>query len=204
VPRKKKQETSPEVEETVVPAETPEETSAEAPTDAPSKMPEGSKVEDTGDAAATVGQVVVFLMDGQQYALPIEAVQEIQQVVDYTPVPGSVPALLGMIDLRGTVVPLIDLRLLLGLNAAPLHLDTPLIFGLAGGLLVAYVVDGVEDVADLSGQSLQAPSALHALSNRLTGVGRLGDGLLFVLDHHRLIPVDTLTSLGRIAEGGTL
>lgn len=186
MPRKKKQESEAVIEQ---PATTPE-----TPAEVDSPMMESDR--------PSVGQVVVFTMDGQQYALPIEAVQEIQQIVDYTPVPGSVPALVGMIDLRGIVVPLIDLRLLLGLNATPFHLDTPLIFGEAGTVLVAYAVDGVEDVLDLTGVEMQEPSALYALADRLTGVARLADGLLFVLDHRRLIPVDTLKSLELVSDGG--
>lgn len=148
---------------------------------------------ESGESVETqLTQVIVFAMDGQTYALPIEAVQEIQQIVDYTAVRGTDPALIGMVDLRGTVVPLVDLRRYLGLTAAPYHLDTPLVFAHLGERLVALVVDRVDDVVDLSGVRLQAPSSLYALYERLIGVARMNDGLLFVLDPDRLVPAAAL------------
>jgi len=176
VPRKKKTEPEAPVEPVVQ-----DEVTGEA---------DGGVAEVVSVAALT--QVIVFVMDGQHYALPIEAVQEIQQIVDYTRARGTDPALLGMVDLRGMVVPLIDLRMLLGLNVAPYHLDTPLIFAFIRDRLVALIVDEVEDVIDLTGQELQAPSNLYALADRLTGVVRMGDALLFVLDPYRLVSAETL------------
>ncbi|MBN2405022.1 MAG: purine-binding chemotaxis protein CheW [Coriobacteriia bacterium] len=149
-------------------------------------------------------QVIIFLMDGQRYALPIESVQEIQQIVEFTPVPGTTPALAGMIDLRGTVVPLIALRLILGLPSAPFQLETPLVFARVKERLVAYIVDEVVDVIDMSGTSLQPPSELYALSERLLGVSRLADGLLFVLDPECLVPDSALDSVDALVDGGVL
>jgi len=137
-------------------------------------------------------QAVIFGMAGQSYALPIEAVKEIQQVVGYMPVPGSGAALLGVVDLRGEVVPLVDLRKLVGLPDAPLRLDSPLIFAFVGGRLVALLVDDVEDVATFDSASLQPPSTLYPLSDRLHGIVHMDHGLIFVLDPERLVPDETV------------
>lgn len=161
-----------------------------------------SESESTGEYLEVgLGQVIVFMVDRQRYALPIEAVQEIQQIVEYTSVSGTAAALVGMIDLRGTVVPLIDLRLLLAMPAAPYRLDTPLVFAHVGGRLVAYLVDEVDDVVDLTGIPLQAPSRLYTISERLIGVARLNNGLLFVLDSQRLVPEDALASVDDLVQG---
>ncbi len=151
---------------------------------------------------AVLTQVIVFLMDGQRYALPIESVQEIQQIVEFTPVPGTTPALAGMIDLRGTVVPLIALRVILGLPSAPLQLETPLVFARVNERLAAIIVDEVVDVIDVSETTLQPPSELYALSEKLLGVSRLADGLLFVLDPERLVPESALDSVDVLVDGG--
>lgn len=147
-------------------------------------------------------QVVVFGMAGQSYALPIEAVKEIQQIVGYTPVPGSGAALLGVVDLRGEVVPLVDLRALVGLPGAPLRLDSPLVFAVVSQRLVALLVDDVEDVTTFSAAELQPPSKLYPLSDRLHGIVHKERGLLFVLDPDRLVPEETVAAAEVFVEGG--
>lgn len=149
---------------------------------------------DTSD----VTQVVTFQLDGQLYGLPIEVVQEIQQLVEFTPLPDPGTAMLGLIDLRGTVVPALDLRTLVGLPPRDFTLETPMIFGRARGHVVCLIVDAVEDVVSLPAGGLQPPSALAALADRLVGMCRLPQGLVLVLDIERLIPVAALAA----AEGG--
>jgi purine-binding chemotaxis protein CheW len=147
-------------------------------------------------------QAVMFTMEGQLFALPIEAVQEIQQIVEFTAVRGTAPALVGVIDLRGSVVPLIDLRVLLGIAERPYHLETPLVFARLGERLVALIVDEVHDVIDLTGTQLQAPSRLYALADHLIGVARRSDGLLFVLDPDGLVPAEALPTVNDAVIGG--
>lgn len=148
-----------------------------------------------------VGRIVVFRLDDQLYALPIESVQEIQQIVELTPVPDSAPALVGMIDVRGRVVPAIDMRALVGLEVGPYALDTPMILCRTHGRLVALIVDEVDDVLSLSEGCMQAPSKLYALADRMIGIARLEIGLIVVLDPDRLVP-DVALSDSVVDEGG--
>lgn len=140
------------------------------------------------NVARTVDRVVVFSLDGQRYALPIENVQEIQQVVEFTPVPDAHPALLGMVDVRGVVTPAVDMGVLLGLGPRRIALDTPMLLFLSSGRLVAAVVDEVDDVFEVAPTSMQAPSDLYSLKDRMIGVCKIGDDLVIVLDPDRLVP----------------
>ncbi|PKQ20962.1 MAG: hypothetical protein CVT66_02755 [Actinobacteria bacterium HGW-Actinobacteria-6] len=146
-------------------------------------------------------QVVMFRLAEQLYALPIESVQEIQQIVEFTPVPDGSPALVGMIDLRGGVVPAIDLRALIGMAVQDYALDTPMIFCRTHGRLVALLVDGVEDVVLLPEGCMQPPSNLYDLADRMFGICKLPAGLVIILDPDRIVPDTTLsdTSLEREA-----
>jgi len=147
-----------------------------------------------------VGRVVVFRLAEQLYALPIENVQEIQQIVELTPVPDSAHALVGMIDVRGRVVPAIDMRALVGLDFGEYALDTPMILCRAHGRLVALIVDEVDDVLLLPEGCMQAPSRLYALADRMIGICKLDIGLVVVLDPDRLVP-DTALAVVE-TEGG--
>lgn len=179
MPRKAKKSEEP----TVVPAE------AQAPpTDEPGAAAIDPADTDEASAPGVVAQAVTFLLDGQLYGLPIEAVQEIQQLVEFTPMPDAAPALVGLIDLRGTVVPAIDLRVLVGIEARPFTLETPMIFCRVRGHVVSLIVDGVEDVVDLPTDGLQPPSGLYSLADRMLGTYRLPQGLMLLLDIERLVP----------------
>lgn len=168
------------------------------PDDAASPASANSTVEtvEHGDAChipwaqthGAVERVVVFTLGGQRYALPIEDVQEIQQVVEFVPVPDAHPALLGMVDVRGIVTPAVDMGVLLGLDRLTIGLETPMVLFLSKGRLVAAVVDEVDDVFEVPPASMQAPSDLYSLKDKMIGVCKIGDELVIVLDPDRLVP----------------
>jgi len=102
--------------------------------------------DDGATSTVDVARAVTFRLAGQLYGLRIEDIQEIQQIAELLPLPDSHPALVGLIEIRGRVVPAIDLRLLVGLEAAPYSLETPMIFCRVRDQLVCLIVDTVEDV----------------------------------------------------------
>lgn len=132
-------------------------------------------------------RVVLFYLGGRRFALPIEHVQEIQQAVALTPLPDEARELVGMINLRGVVVPVIDLRILIGMEEATYGAQTPLVICAAHSHLVALVVDEVEDVVLLPEGCAQEPSSLYSLADKLIGVCRIDDELVFLLDIERLV-----------------
>lgn len=136
----------------------------------------------TQDELSTIGQVVVFFLGGQRFALPIERVQEIQQIVALSEVPSGGTGVVGMINLRGNVIPAIDLRRLVGMPGEDYRLETPMVICRIGDKLVALIVDEVQDVFSLPADCMQEPPQLHALSAKMLGVARLEDGLVYVLD----------------------
>ncbi len=153
------------------------------------------------EAAVDIDQVILFDLADQRYALPISEVQEIQQLVQPTGLPGTAPSLLGVIDLRGEVVPVIDLRLVLGMDEASYGLQTPMVVVRTGSRLAALVVDEVEDVVDVPPESMRAPSGVHELADRMLGVCRFPDGLVFVLDLERVVPETQVAEVAALVEG---
>lgn len=132
-------------------------------------------------------QAVVFFMGGQRYALPIDRVQEIQQIVAFSEVPSGGAGVVGMVNLRGHVIPAVDLRQLVGMPTQEYRLETPMIVCRVGMQLVALVVDEVQDVIQFPEGCLQAAPPMHALSAKMIGVARLPDGLVYVLDLDLLV-----------------
>jgi purine-binding chemotaxis protein CheW len=142
----------------------------------------------TDAAVADIREVVVFMLGEQRYALPIEDVQEIQQIVAMNEVPDRTPGLVGVINLRGQVVPAIDLRQLLGMDSRPYVLETPMVIAHSRGGLAALIVDDVEDVASVPPGSMQPPDEVYEFADKMLAAGRLGPDLVFVLDPNALVP----------------
>lgn len=134
-----------------------------------------------------VDRAVVFHLGSQRYGIPIEHVKEIQQIVAFSDVPADGLGVVGMVNLRGAVVPAIDVRRLVGMEDRAYTLETPMIVTRSGAHVVALIVDDVEDVVDLPGGCLQAASPMHALSGKMIGVARLDSGLVYLLDVDRLL-----------------
>lgn len=132
-------------------------------------------------------RVVVFFLDGQRYALPLERVREIQQIVAFSGVPRTERGVVGMVNLRGQVIPAIDMRRLLGFAPREFTLETPMIIAETPSGQTALLVDEVQDVFELPPDCLQEPPALHHLAAHMIGVAGLSDGLVYVLDIGHLL-----------------
>jgi len=134
-----------------------------------------------------VERAVAFYLGGQRYALPIDRVNEIQQIVAFSDVPAGGRGVVGMVNLRGSVIPAVDLRKMIGLEEREYSLETPMIITRTGAQTVALIVDEVEDVIELPVGCLQAAPPMHALSSKMIGVCRLPDGLMYLLDIDKLL-----------------
>jgi len=149
----------------------------------------GTKADETStqQTAAHIERIVVFKLESQRYGLPMEKVQEIQQIVEFSRVPGADDCLIGMMNLRGQVILVFNMRALIGLPVTSYDIDTPMIICLTGETLVSLVVDEVEDVLLVPDGALTPAPALHNLAERLLGVCRLENEMIFIFDVDRLI-----------------
>jgi len=191
-PRKKKTEPAPTEQEAVVTAEPAAEVpvAVDAVEDASTCELSPDEVrfdEDAPTAVSIVQQMVAFHLGGQRYALPIRGVQEIQQIVALSEAHGGSAAVIGMVNLRGSVIPAIDMRVLLGLEKQEYRLDTPMIICRVGDGFVALVVDDVEDVIDIPDGALSPPPKLHSMADRMIGVCHLDTELVFLLSVDKLV-----------------
>lgn len=157
----------------------------------------------SGVEAAGAGRIVVFRLEGREFALPLDSVAEVQRMVAITPVPEAPAWLAGVISLRGQMVPVMDLRTRLGLPQQAAALDTRIIVTQAGGRLVGLVADRVEEVLALPDCSVEVPDDLAGGEHAISGVARPSDRLILVLDLDRLshgsasfVPPSDVSQLG--------
>jgi len=143
---------------------------------------------------ASEEQYLTFRLDGQEYGIAILKVQEIKGWDKITPIPNSPAYVKGVLNLRGVIVPVIDLRLRFGLAAAERDIFTVIIVVNIGGRLAGIVVDAVSDVINVGdGQHCAAPE-YEGQKNRefIKGLAQVDDKLLILLDIERLVNPEAL------------
>jgi purine-binding chemotaxis protein CheW len=149
---------------------------------------------------ARPGKYLAFTLAGETYAVPVLAVREIIRLCPITPVANMPPHVRGVINLRGRVIPLVDLRVRFGLTASPDHDRTCIVVGqvaaAAGGVRpYAVVVDGVEEVATLTAADIAPPPDFGgAVDVRfMTGMARREAGVATLVDLDAIAAADRLT-----------
>jgi purine-binding chemotaxis protein CheW len=139
--------------------------------------------------AAPARGVLSFQLGEQTYAVDVRRVREIRRYEKPTRIAGARADVLGLIDLRGTVVPVIDLRLRLDSGSADVAATTSVVVIEIGRHLVGAVVDLVSDVVDLEQAALHPVPPLE--SGRtvayLRGLATVGDQMLLLLDVDALL-----------------
>ncbi|HLO04452.1 MAG TPA: chemotaxis protein CheW [Symbiobacteriaceae bacterium] len=133
--------------------------------------------------------VVPFRLDGQRYGAPITLVREVGYMQAATRLPLTPDWVEGVVDLRGEVLPVINLRRRLGLPEKALTAETRLMVLASSERSVALIVDEVDTVTILSDEQIGQPDAglLPGAEEYLTGVARTGDGLILLIDLVRLL-----------------
>jgi purine-binding chemotaxis protein CheW len=151
-------------------------------------------------APEPIHEYLAFFLDQECYGVPISAVREIVRVPLFTEVPRSGPDLLGVINLRGEVLPVYDLKLRLRLQAAPAKVAGPeampealprgaRVLVLRGGDQgdVGVLVDGVSEVVRFPDRELEPAPAGTTERDCIAGLGRQGDQLCILLDMERAL-----------------
>jgi purine-binding chemotaxis protein CheW len=134
-----------------------------------------------------VHQLVVFTLDEQRYAVPLAAVERIVRLVEITPVPHTPEIVLGVINVQGSILPIVDIRRRFRLPARELHLSDHLLIARTSKRSVALVVDAVSEVVTLSGQETVTREKILAHLEYIAGVVKRPDGLILIHDLERFL-----------------
>lgn len=140
-------------------------------------------------------QLVTFGIGEEEFGIDILKVQEIIRTMAITKVPSSPPHVEGVINLRGKVIPVIDLRSRFLLEAKQHDSQTRIIVVDLHSVVIGFVVDGVSEVLRIQSNTVEPPPPVVAgiESEYIKGVGKLDDRLLILLDLDKLIPIEELT-----------
>lgn len=163
-------------------------------------MPD-DRATDSMASAADNGQFLTFTLQNEEYGIEILKVQEIKGFSKITPIPNAPPFVRGVMNLRGTVVPIIDLRARFSMTEKDYDQFTCIIVVNVGTRVVGLVVDTVSDVLNIPNDAIADPPELASVgdSSCITGMGKLGERIVMLLDTGRLvgvegIPADEMTA----------
>ncbi len=141
-------------------------------------------------SAATHGEYLTFRLGGEEYGIDILRVQEIRSYEQPTRIANSPAFLKGVVNLRGVIVPIIDLRVKLNCSTADFNAFTVVIVLNIMGRVVGAVVDSVSDVLELStDQVKEAPAMNNAQVDMsfITGIANVGERMLILMDIQALM-----------------
>jgi len=125
---------------------------------------------------------LVFRLDRSRYGLPLESVVEVLPAVALTPLPKAPAIVEGVIDLRGRVVPVLDIRSRFRLPARPMDVADHLIVARAGGRTVAIRADEAIDLVRLEAPDVEPLDPVVPGAAYVAGVARTADGLVLLHD----------------------
>jgi len=155
----------------------------------------------TADAHVGASEFLAFQLGEEEYGIDIQKVQEIRAYEPVTRMANALPYVKGVVNLRGIIVPIIDMRIKLELGEPTYdHLTVVIILNIAGRT-IGMVVDRVSDVITLTPDQIKpAPDMGSAVStDYLVGLGTIEDRMLVLVDIDRLMTSDDMGLVSKLA-----
>jgi purine-binding chemotaxis protein CheW len=164
-------------------------------------MGEAARTMDRGSLLAQEGKYLTFVLAGEDYGLEILKVREIIGMLDITAIPQAPPYIKGVTNLRGRVIPVIDLRLKFGLPPMDYGERTCIIVvdvrNESGVMQMGIVVDAVSEVLQVAADDLEPPPAFGNTiqGSYILGIAKTKGGIKVLLDIHRILSAAELLKL---------
>jgi purine-binding chemotaxis protein CheW len=145
-------------------------------------------------------QMVTFSIGDEEFGVEILRVQEIIRIMEITKVPRAPEFVEGVINLRGKVIPILDLRKRFGMETRDHDKNTRIIVIEINKMIVGFVVDAVSEVLRIPANLVEPPPPVVAglESEYISGVGKLEDRLLILLDLNRLLSSEEREALTQV------
>jgi purine-binding chemotaxis protein CheW len=147
-------------------------------------------------------QLVSFNIGEEEFGVDILRVQEINRMTHVTRVPNAPEYVVGVINLRGKVIPIIDLRLRIGLQKKIYEKDTRIVVVEIDNKVLGFIVDSVNEVIRINKNIAEPPPPMVSgiESDFITAIGKLKDRLLILLDLRKVISIDSIKSLEELVD----
>lgn len=145
----------------------------------------------------THGKYLTFWTDNQLFGIPIADVEQIVGVQKITPIPEFPKYAKGIINLRGNIIPLIDMRLRLHKQGIPYNERTCIIVTDIQQNLIGLIVDAVDEVGKIADENISNPPkmATDVTNDYLTGIARTENKVVLLLDPEKILKNDEISEM---------
>ena len=149
--------------------------------------------------------IVGFRIGRETFGVPISLVHEIVRMPEITAVPDSPGFVEGVINLRGKIVSVVDLRKRFGEKEITANKKNRILVAEVGGKMVGLIVDAASEVIKIPDSEVDLPPSVFEEGelNYVTGVGKVKGRLIILVDLSKILQKGELRRLGEIAEGAT-
>jgi purine-binding chemotaxis protein CheW len=150
--------------------------------------------DDAAGLVADSDQFLTFIIEGEEYGIEILRVQEIKGLSKIRPIPNAPAYVKGAINLRGTVVPILDLRCRFGIAETDYNQFTVIIMVSVGGRMFGLVVDAVSDVLNIAQEQIEETPDIggDVDTSFFRGMGKIGEKLVLLLNVDKLLGAEKL------------
>ena len=140
------------------------------------------------DVDSKIIQLVCFKLADEEYGVDIKQVQEVIRVQKITPVPQMPDFVLGIINIRGNIIPVFDMRKKFGLPDKKFDLNTKFLVAKVKGTLLSFVVDEILDNVKIESKNIEpAPAVkMNIPKDCLSGVGLIEKRMIIILDIYKI------------------
>ncbi|MFO0940849.1 MAG: chemotaxis protein CheW [Pirellulales bacterium] len=139
-------------------------------------------------SAESTRQLLTFSLNDQDFGIDILRVQEIRNFTRVTPIPNMPESVKGVMNLRGTVIPIVDLRTRFEMPSADYTQFTVIIVVNVGTKVMGLVVDAVSDVLDVGSDAIEPAPSINGIDTTfITGLAKSGERLVTVLNIDELL-----------------
>ena len=142
--------------------------------------------------------LLIFEVGGSRFALPARLLHEVVRAVAIAPFPRAPPIVEGVINVRGTVVPMLDIRQRFGLSPTPVAPEQHLLIAQAGSRVVALRVDRAVDLVSVDEAAIESAARVAPGAEYVAGIAKLPDGLLVIHDLERFLSLDESQQLDTV------
>lgn len=164
-------------------------------------MAETATIDHAAGFAADSDQFLTFMVEGEEYGIEILRVQEIKGFTKVRPIPNAPKYIKGAMNLRGTVIPIVDLRSRFGMQEAEYNQFTVIIVVSVGKKIIGVVVDAVSDVLNIPKEQVdETPDVGGDVDTSFfQGMGKVGEKLVLLLNIERLLAGEGLEAMEPVA-----
>lgn len=145
---------------------------------------------------AGLSHLVVFTLDDGRYGLELSTVERVVHAVDITPLPKAPDIVSGVINVRGTIVPVMNVRRRFRLPERPINLSDQLVVAHTSRRAVALMVDAVSGTVECSPDAMVAADRIFPDLQYVAGVVRTRDGMILIHDLDKFLGLDEEQALG--------